>query len=94
MNGAGGDRWGSGPTHCQECWDYLKKAGVREVMLDPALMHQVVIGVPQEGISTQNQERCTIVAQHLRWDGDKLHIKGKDGCERWVVPWCDRRKLV
>ena len=64
------------------------------MVLDPALMHQVVIGVPKSGISTQNEERCTAAAQHLRWDGDKLHIKGKDGCERLVVPWCDRRKLV
>jgi Integrase zinc binding domain len=57
-------------------------------------MHQVVIGVPQHDISSQNQERCEAAAEHLRWDGENLFIKGKDGMERRVVPWCDRRKLV
>jgi hypothetical protein len=67
---------------------------VREVALDSALMHQVVIGVPQHDISTHNQERCEAAALHLRWDGQQLYIRGRDGTERVVVPWCDRRELV
>ena len=67
---------------------------MREVALDAALMHQVVIGVPKHIISSQNSERCEAAAEHLRWDGENLFIKGKDSMERRVVPWCDRRKLV
>jgi hypothetical protein len=48
-------------------------------------MHQVVIGVPLDGVNHQNQ---------LRWDGENLYIRGKDGTERSVVPWADRRELV
>ena len=67
---------------------------MREVALDNALMHQVVVGVPLDGVNHQNQLRCEAAAQHLRWDGENLYIRGKDGTERSVVPWADRRELV
>ena len=35
---AGGERWGPGPTHCNDCWEFFRRAGVREVVLDAALM--------------------------------------------------------
>jgi hypothetical protein len=36
---------------------------VREVALDNALMHQVVVGVPLDGVNHQNQLRCEAAAQ-------------------------------
>ena len=50
--------------------------------------------MPKEGVSDKNRERCEAAAAHLRWDGESLFIRGKDGMERRVVPWCDRRPLV
>ncbi len=91
---AGGEKWGPGPTHCARCWEFFRAGGVREVALDTALMHQVVTGVPADGITTMNRARCEVAAQHLRWDGSRLYIRGRDGEERQVVPWCDRRRLV
>jgi hypothetical protein len=67
---------------------------VREVALDTALMHQVVIGTAAQGTTESNQARCQSAAAHLRWDGTKLHIRGLNGTEREVVPWCDRRSLI
>ena len=62
--------------------------------LDTALMHRVVIGVQAEGLSEANEARCAAAARHLRWDGERLFIKGQDGEERWVVPWRERRELI
>jgi hypothetical protein len=57
-------------------------------------MHHVVIGVPAEGLSEANVARCAAAARHLRWDGERLFIKGQDGEERWVVPWRERKELI
>ncbi len=73
---AGGCKWGPGPTHCEKCWEVFREGGVREVVLDTALMHQVVTGVPAEGVSEANAARCVAAAKHLRWDGERLFIKG------------------
>lgn len=62
--------------------------------LDTALMHQVVVGTHLPNITEQNKQRCITAAQHIRWDGDKLYIRGWEGTERLVVPWCDRKALV
>ena len=53
-----------------------------------------MVGVPAAGVTEANAERCEAAARHLRWDGEQLHIRGKDGTERVVVPWVDRKKLV
>ena len=50
--------------------------------------------MPAAGVTEANAERCEAAARHLRWDGEQLHIRGKDGTERVVVPWVDRKKLV
>lgn len=57
-------------------------------------MHQVVIGAPEMGLSEANKVRCRASASHLRWDGDRLFIKGNRGEECHVIPWKDRKKLI
>jgi hypothetical protein len=79
---AKGPKWGPGPKHCAQCWEFFRAAGVRELVLDTALMHQVVVGVEAADISMQNAEHCKAAAQHLRWDGERLWVRGREGEER------------
>ena len=57
-------------------------------------MHQVVVGVPAEGLAEANAARCVAAAKHLRWDGERLFIKGHDGEAIWVGPWRERKGLI
>jgi hypothetical protein len=91
---AKGSKWGPGPTHCEECWEFFRAGGVRECVLDTALMHQVVVGVEMAGVSDITKQRCVAAAVHFRWDGGRLFLRGQDGEEREVVPWRKRKQLV
>lgn len=55
---------------------------MREVVLDPALMYQVVVGVSIPGATEAVRRRCEAAAEHFRWNGEKLFIRGQDGEER------------
>ncbi len=54
---------------------------MREVVLDTALMHQVVVGVAHPEADEAAVARCKAAATHFRWDGEKLHLRGQDGME-------------
>ena len=54
----------------------------------------MVVGVPRPGEDEATVQRCQAAAQHFRWDGERLFVRGRDGEERQVVPWCDRKALV
>lgn len=64
------------------------------MVLDPQLMYRVVIGVADPNASPVVRQRCEAAAAFVRWDGDRLWIRGGDSIEREVVPFCDRRALV
>ncbi len=73
---AGGPKWGPGPTHCADCWEFFRRAGVREVVFDTHLMHRVVTGVHHEGADEAARRRCEAASLHFRWDGERLWLKG------------------
>lgn len=67
---------------------------MRESPLDRSLMFRVVIGVNEPSVNTGIATRCDNAAHFLRWDGERLWIRGVDGGEREFAPFCERRSLI